>query len=243
MKFTRKLKDDLAAVKLLENAKEVFTKYYKENDIKMGPVQGSVKGVFAQAEPANNAGDERIRIVKEEAMKEEPAFERSADDAPDATFVNKGHNKLAGKDIVSLFDYIIEDLNDELANEKKIEEQAQTDYEAEMAVAKKLEDDLKEKKATLEDLIAKRKEDKEAENKDMKENNKDRDAELAYQADITPDCDWILKAFDQRAVARDAEMNGLSSAKDFLAGQVALSQKSQKFNDAKLRNINFLGLK
>merc|ERR1719261_379976 len=56
-------KDDLAAVKLLEKAKEVFTKYYKENDIKMGPVQGSVKGVFAQ---------------------EEPAFERSADDAPDA---------------------------------------------------------------------------------------------------------------------------------------------------------------
>merc|ERR1719240_181311 len=131
-------KDDIAAVKLLEEAKKVFTKYYKENDIKMGPIQGSVKGAFAQ---------------------EDPAFARSADDAPDATFSKKGHNKLAGKDIVSLFDYIIEDLNDELTNEKKIEEKAQADYEAEMATAKKLEDDLKEKKSTLEDLIAKRKDD------------------------------------------------------------------------------------
>ena len=65
----------------------------------------------------------------------------------------------------------------------------------------------------------------------------------AYRADITPDCEWILKAFDERAIARDAEMNGLSGAKDFLAGQVAFPQKSQKFDDAKLRNINFLGLK
>merc|ERR1719265_976825 len=118
-------KDDEGAIKLLEEAKKVFTKYYKENDIKMGPIQGSVKGAFAQ---------------------EDPAFARSADDAPDATFSKKGHNKLAGKDIVSLFDYIIEDLNDELANEKKIEEKAQADYEAEMATAQKLLDDLEEKK-------------------------------------------------------------------------------------------------
>merc|ERR1719265_1769289 len=155
-------KDDEDAKKLLEEAKEVFTKYYKENDIKMGPIQGSVKGL----------------------LQEDPAFARSADDAPDATFSKKGNNKLQGKDIVSLFDYIIEDLDDELANEKKIEMKAQEDYEAEMATAKKLEADLKEKKATLEDLIAKRKSDKEAENKDLKENNGDRYAELKYKSEI-----------------------------------------------------------
>jgi peptidoglycan hydrolase CwlO-like protein len=211
-------KDDEDAKALLEKAKEEFTKFYKENGIKMGPIQGSVKGL----------------------LQEEPEFERSADDAPDATFTHKGSNKLEGKGIVSLFDYIIEDLQDELANEKKAEAKSQEEYEAEMATAQKLVDDLEEKKVTLEGIIAKRKEDKEEENKDMKANNKDRDAELAYQAKIKPDCDWILKAFDQRAAARAAEMDGLATAKEFLAGKTALIEKSDKFDDAKLRNLGFL---
>merc|ERR1719335_800419 len=213
-------KDDEDAKALLEKAKDAFTKYYKESGIKMGPIQGSVKGL----------------------LQEEPEFERSADDAPDATFSKKGNNKVAGKGIVSLFDYIIEDLADELANEKKAEAKSQEEYEAEMATAQKLVDDLEEKKVTLEGIIAKRKEDKEEENKDMKENNKDRDAELKYEAKIKPDCDWILKAFDQRAAARAAEMSGLESAKEFLAGKTALLEKSAKFDDAQLSSLRFLGV-
>jgi predicted nucleic acid-binding Zn-ribbon protein len=218
-------KDDQDAVALLEQAKVTFSEYYKKNDIKMGPIQGSVKGVLLQ---------------------EEPEFAVSADQAPDATFSHKGNNKLQGKDIISLFDYIIEDLNDELANEKKIEEKAQEDYEAEMATAQKLVDELVAKITNLEDIIAKRKSDKEAESKDMQENNEDRTAELDYEEKIKPDCNWILKAFTQRADARAAEMNGLSAAKDFLAGyqqsQSALLEKSKKFDDQKFGNIGFLGI-
>merc|ERR1719217_1567233 len=187
----------------------------------MGPIQGSVKGAFNQ---------------------EEPVFERSEDDAPDASFTKKGSNKNASKNIISLFDYIIEDLADELSNEKKAEEKSQAEYESERDTAQKLVDDLKEKVVTLENIIAKRQESKKEENTDMKENNKDRDAELAYKAKITPDCDWILKAFDQRADARAAEMNGLTTAKEFLAGKVALLSKSTKFDDATLPSIGFLGL-
>merc|ERR1719327_180590 len=118
-------KDDEDAKDLLEKAKEAFTKFYKEQGVKMGPIQGSVK-----------------------LLQEEPAFERSADDAPDATFSKKGNNKVQGKGIVSLFDYIIEDLEDELANEKKAEAKSQEEYEAEMATAQKLVDELaNEKKA------------------------------------------------------------------------------------------------
>merc|ERR1719217_1697424 len=212
-------KDDEDAKDLLEKAKEAFTKFYKEQGVKMGPIQGSVK-----------------------LLQEKPAFERSADDAPDATFSKKGNNKVQGKGIISLFDYIIEDLEDELANEKKAEAKSQEEYEAEMATAKKLVEDLTEKKVTLEGIIAKRKEDKEEENKDMKANNKDREAELKYQAKIKPDCDWILKAFDQRATARAAEMSGLESAKEFLAGKTALLEKSAKFDDAQLSSLRFLGV-
>jgi len=213
-------KDDEAAKGLLEDAKAAFSEYLKKNDIKTGPIQGSVN----------------------DALLQEPEFTRSADDAPDASFGGKGNNKLKSKGIISLFDYIIEDLADELANEKKAEAKSQAEYEAELATAQKLLNDLKAKKVTLEGIIAKREEDKEEENKDMKENNKDRDAELAYQGKITPDCDWIIKAFDQRADARAAEMNGLTTAKEFLAGKTALLEKSAKFDDAKLPSIGFLGL-
>merc|ERR1719399_925108 len=196
-------KDDEDAIALLEKARDVMADYYKKNGIKMGPIQGNGRGNLLQ---------------------EEPVFERSADDAPDATFSDKGNNRNASKNILQLFAYIIEDLYDELSNEKKAEAKAQEEFEAEKATAEKLVDTLEAKIVELEGIIAKRKEDKEEENLDMKENNKDRDAELKYQAKIKPDCDWILKAFDQRAQARAAEADGLTTAKEFLAGKVALVQ-------------------
>merc|ERR1719161_2667195 len=102
-----------------------MAKYYKEAGIEMGPIQGSVKLI------------------------QEPVFERSADDAPDATFSNKGNNKNASKNILQLFAYIIEDLHDELSNEKKSEEQSQADFEKERDTAQELVDNLKEKITTL----------------------------------------------------------------------------------------------
>jgi len=212
-------KDDENAKATLEKAKAAFLEYYKKNDVKMGPIQGSATG-----------------------MLQEPEFARSEDDAPDATLSKKGNNKVASKGVVSLFDYIIEDLGDERANEKKAEAKSQEEYEAEMATAKKLEKSLIARKVTLTDKIADRNEDKEEENKRMESNNKDSDAELAYKAKITPDCDWILKAFDQRAEARAAETDGLTTAKEFLAGKTALLEKSAKFDDARLASIGFLGL-
>jgi chromosome segregation ATPase len=211
--------DDEDALKLLDKAREVFAKFYEKNGVKMGPIQGSVK-----------------------LLQEEPVFERSEDDAPDATFTSKGNNKNKSKGILSLFDYIIEDLHDELSNEKKSEAKSQSEFEEELDTAEKLVEDLEEKKVTLEGIIAKRIEDKKDENTDMTENNKDRDDELAYKAKITPDCDWILKAFDQRAAARAAEADGLTTAKEFLAGKTALLQKSTKFNDDKLPSLGFLSL-
>jgi len=214
-------KDDEDAVELLEKAKAVMAKFYEKNDVKMGPIQGSVKLI----------------------QKDEPVFKRSEDDAPDATLSSHGNNKGASKVILSLFSYIIEDLYDELSNEKASEAKSQEEFAAEKATAEKLVEDLTEKKVTLTGIIAKRNEDKVEENKDMKENNKDRKDELGYQAKIKPDCDWILKAFDQRAAARAAEADGLTTAKEFLAGKSSLLQKpTSKFDDAALSSMRFLGI-
>merc|ERR1719487_154656 len=141
-----------------------------------------------------------------------------------------------------MFQYIIEDLNDELANEKEAEMKSQEEFEKELATAEKQLESLEQKVVTLEGIIAKRNEDKKEETKDMRNNNKDRTAELKYEAKIKPDCDWILKAFDQRAEARAAEADGLTTAKEFLAGKTALLQKSKKFDDAAFRSMNFLGI-
>merc|ERR1719313_598795 len=176
----------------------------------------------------------------------EPEFARSKDDAPDASFSNKGSRKNQSKNILSLLSYISEDLSDEIAAGRKAEAQSQAEYEEEMATADKLLKDLKAKVVTLDELIAKRGSDKEEQNKDMKANNGDKDAEEKYQAKIKPDCDWIIGAFDKRADARAAEMNGLASAKQILAGQSALLEKSgkaaQKFDDNALQRIGFLGV-
>jgi hypothetical protein len=212
-------KDDEGALDLLEKAKAVLSKYYKENDIEMGKIQGSVK-----------------------LLQKDPEFEVSEDQAPEANFAGKGSRKMQSKNIVSLMSYIIEDLNDELANEKKAEAKSHMEYEEEYATAKKLKEDLEDKRDTLKQIIADREDDKKDEKKTMGENQKDLDDENDYKAKITPDCDWILKAFDQRATARAAEADGLTTAKEFLAGKTALLEKSKNFDDEKLQSISFLNV-
>jgi len=184
----------------------------------MGKIQGSVK--FLQSG--------------------EPVFERSEDAAPDASFSKKGGRKNQSKNILSLLSYISEDLSDEIAAGKKAEAKSLTEYQEEVATADALLKDLRAKVVTLDGILSKRGSDKEEENKAMKANDVDKDAEQTYQKKITPDCDWIVGAFDKRADARAAEMNGLTTAKEFLAGQSALVQK--KFDDHALQRIGFLGI-
>jgi len=223
--FLQAKKDDEAAIKLLNAAKDAFTAYYKKNKVDMGPIQG-------------------LRL-----MQKDPAFEVSADQAPEADFNSKGSSKVQSKGVVSLMDYIIQDLEDEVTNEKKNEAKSQADFESELASAEDLKKKLEDKQTSLEDTIAKRKDEKNDEEQDMKGNNENRDEELAYKAKITPDCDWIMQNFEKRAAARTSEMNGLTTAKEFLAGKSALLQVNGKKPAAavpskdKLANINFLGLR
>jgi len=222
--FQQAKKDDEGAIDLLTQARDAMAKFYKEQGIDMGEIQGSVK-----------------------LLQQEPAFERSEDDAPDASFSKKGHRKNQSKNILSLLSYIIEDLQDEIKSGRKMEVQSQTEFEEEMQTSDALLKDLRAKVVTLNDILAKRNTDKEEENKDMKANNGDKDSELKYEKKIQPDCDWIIGAFTKRADARAAEMNGLTTAKEFLAGQSALLEKTGKvekkaFDDNVLPSIGFLGI-
>jgi ribosomal protein S15P/S13E len=217
--FKNAKKDDQAAIALLEAAKDAISKYYKENKIEMGEIQGSVK------------------------LLQKP-FAVSEDQAPDATFTDSGSRKGETKGVISLMTMLIEDLQDEIKNDTKEEGATQEEYDKDMKAAKKLKEELVDKKVNLENAIADREEDKSDENADMSKNMGEKMDELEYKAKIKPDCDFVISTFDQRRTARAAEMNGLQTAKEYLAGAKvpSLLQKS-KFNDDALANIKFMGMK
>merc|ERR1719330_19819 len=226
--FKKSKADDQAAIKLLQKATDVLSEYYKKNGVEMGPIQGNVKGLeFAQ---------------------QGPDFDVSADQAPDAVFSGKGSRKDESKGIVQLLTMITEDLHDEIRNAMTAEEQAQLEYEKQMKAAKALEAKLIKRKINLIALIGKRTEEKDDEEADKTNNEKDLDAEKKYRESITPDCDWIMGAFKTRATKRVAEMEGLSQAKEFLAGQkpggAAMLDTGRKSSSggSTLRGVPFLGL-
>jgi len=215
--------EDIKAIDLLEEAKTVLTKYYKAHDIEMGKIEAGVKEMTL--------------------AQEGPDFEVSQWQAPEAEFKDKAARMGESKDIVSIMTYLIEDLNDEIRNAMKDEESAQLAFEKAKAAAEKLKEELIAKKISLEEQIAARTEEKAEEEATKATNEALLKDELDYKAKITPDCDWIIGAFEKRAARRTAEMNGLTGAKDFLAGanEAALVQKRGS-DDNKLANIRFLGI-
>jgi len=206
--FQQEKKEDENSIKLLKAARAALEKYYKDNDIEMGEIQGSVKGM---------------------SLQQDPEFEVSKYQAPEAEFSHKGSRKDMSKGIVSIMAYIIEDQTDEIKNSIKAEEQAQLQYEDAMAAAKKLEMKLFEKKMKLTVAIADRENERADESEDKKDNEGELKDELDYKAEIKPDCDWILGAFEKRAKARAMELDGLTGAKEYLAGATLLQTPKAHF--------------
>jgi len=188
--FVQAKKDDLAAIVLLEKAKEVMSDFYKKNSIK----------------------------VEELVQVDGPLDDQ--DKAPDATFSGKGKRKNQSKGIVSLLTMIIEDLNDEVTNETENEAEAQRSYEKSLATAEQLLSDLKAKKTSLEEAIAKRKKEKTDENKDKKANEDDLATQVKTKDGLEEDCDYMLDKHDERRDFRTAETEALRDAKEFLVNYV-----------------------
>merc|ERR1719262_1178947 len=209
--------DDEGAVKLLAAAIESMTAFYKNNKIGMGEIQGAAQ-----------------------ALVQEPVFEVSADQAPDATFTSAGKSSGESKGIVSIMTMIKEDLEDEISNGVKNEAETQTKFEEQLGDANKLLDDLRAKKTNLEQAITDTNtEINEAEvlkedTQNLLKEDKD------YLASIKPDCDWILNSFTERRTKRSVELEGLLEAKGMLAGaSPGLVQTSVVFDDDEFPRMSF----
>jgi len=211
--------DDEGASKLLGAAIEAMTAFYKNNNIGMGEIQGSATGLV-----------------------QEPVFEVSADQAPDAGFTKSGKSAGESKGIVSIMTMIKEDLEDEIANGTKNEEKNQADYEKQVGEANQLLDDLRAKKTSLEENIETTNgsiNDEQAHKEDLQGMLKE---ERDYLASIKPDCDWVLKSFEERRSKRAQEMEGLMEAKSMLLGaspSAAMVQQSDAFNDDEFPSMSF----
>merc|ERR1719160_1536854 len=117
---------------------------------------------------------------------------------PTESFTDAKKNAQESKGIVGIMEMIVEELHEDIEKMTKEEVEAQTDYEEELTAAKKLMEELKVKRTDVDTTIA---ETQKAigEEDDLKEELegllKD---EKDYLAGIKPDCDWILKSFDER---------------------------------------------
>jgi len=214
-------KDDEDAIALLTKTVEVLGAYYKKEKIEMGPIQGSMK------------------------LMQEPEFAIDDDNAPEATFKEKGSRKNESKGVISILTMLIEDLTMEIKNGIKDEVASQAEFEKNVDAAKKLIESLEEKKVNLEDDKAKNEQKRSDEEETMADNKNKLKLNREYLESIKPDCDWMLNSFEERREKRKAEMNGLVTAKEYLAGAAppAMMQAGTSFDDTKLQRIGFESLR
>merc|ERR1719277_2702531 len=150
MNWDAKKAEDKAAIDLLGQAIAALSSYYTNHSIELGPIQGSIKGVALQ--------------------QEEPIFEIANTTAPDATFSDHGSHKGESKDAISMLTMIKMDLENEIKYATQFEMEETAAYLKAKKEAEDLRSTLVAKKIQLEQMIADRQADKEAEIKLMKSN-------------------------------------------------------------------------
>merc|ERR1719456_462498 len=194
--FQSKKADDEGASQLLAAAIESLSAFYKNNKTGMGEIQGSINLL----------------------QKRGPEFEVSADQAPDASFSSAGKSTGASKGIISTLTMIKEDLDDEIKNGVKEDEESQVEFEEQLNAAKKLKQDLIDTKTNLEEAISNTNDEIDAHQETKADRQADLNAEHEYLWSIKPDCTWMLNTFDDRRKKRDTEIAGLRESIGMLQG-------------------------
>merc|ERR1719515_653895 len=152
------------------------------------------------------------------ALLQQPEFEVSEDQAPDATFSAKDNHADAQNGIVALLTQIKENLEIEVGVATKGEAAATLEYEKLKADADAQIKSYEEQIVALDAGIA----DTDALITSLTETKEDTEAEhqttVDYLAKIEPNCEWIKASFYKRAELRTKEADGLREAKAILAG-------------------------
>jgi len=190
--FREALKDDTDAVALLAQAIEALTAFYNNNKI-----------------PLALLGQKRA-----------PEYTQDPDVAPETPGMDApyGGAKSESQGIIAILKMLKEDLQKEINEAKKAEEQAAGEFaqqrqtaQATLDAQERKQTELKKQKAEIDDKVN----DAEKEISAHKDQNEAKTEELKA---LAPNCEWLKGAFDKRLEARKNEIDGLIQAKATLAG-------------------------
>jgi len=152
------------------------------------------------------------------ALSQQPTFDVSEDQAPDATFTGADKHAGATSGIVGLLQNIKEGLEQEVADATQSESNATEEFIQLKAESDKQIEAYDAELTSLTSAIA----DTDAAILETTDSKTDTEAEhestLNYLDRVRGNCDWIEGAFTKRAAARTKESEGLGMAKSILAG-------------------------
>merc|ERR1719316_2518990 len=153
------------------------------------------------------------------AFLQQPVFEVSKDQAPDASFSGGDKHKGATDGIISLMTQIKENLENEVALADKAEAKAVEEFAALSASSQAQDEAYGNQITALDTAIAETDSEINAD-KDSQEDTQDQKNDVdSYRADVKANsCEWIQGSFTKRAEARKKESEGLQQAKAILAG-------------------------
>jgi flagellar hook-basal body complex protein FliE len=199
--FVKAVEDDVKAKAILEKAKLALVEFYKRNNIPM--------------------------LIQKQGPKE---YTVDPDKAPEVVWEASGGEYKGAREenegIVAIITMIIEDVQKEIDDSRKDDAEDQAVYEKERAA---MEETLKAQlasKAAMEKRLQEL-EQKIQDTSDLKDaKNEDLEAEQELTKAIGSDCSWVTTHFQDRADKRKVELDGLVSAKDYLAGVATGTQLS-----------------
>jgi len=214
-KFRQSVKDDTAAIELLDKAIEALARFYKENDMKLVLSQKSHKMAVSLLQQ-----NSQMAAVHFHGSKEDPEYKVDPDKPPETIFKDgeyAGSSSESGG-LVAILTMIQEDFQKEIDTARKEDAEAQKVYEEDRAGLQEV----------LEKLTAQRNGlDKELADLNMKVasmegklGTTETNLELENEKTETlgENCDWVKTHFESRRDKRKDEIKGLIEAKNYLAG-------------------------
>jgi hypothetical protein len=196
--FEQSVKDDVAAIDIVNRAIVALSAFYKKNKIDLSFAQGHRR----------QGPDVEYTIDK--------------DKAPELTWGDKEGGAYGGRKedtggLVAILEMIVADVQHEVDTARKDDAAAEAEYEKEKQAMNDLLKTQTDNKISLEKSVA----DTKLNIAEKTEYHTQTDEELKVQkslsATLAGDCDWV-KLFEDRRAKRKTEMDALAQAKAILAG-------------------------
>jgi len=213
--FLKAKDEDEQAVAVLKEVIHHLSKFYKKNEVDTGKL-------------------EEMNLVQE------PEFDVSEEQAPDATLSHHGNRSKESKGIISTLTMIKTDLENEIKAGIQNEADNQSEYEAQDKDLADLMANLKAQIAELENTNSELRDEKASQEETRDNNNTNAKDEQELIDGDKAKCDQLVNTFEQRRDKRALEKQGLEQARDFLAAAPdvsLLTTPEEKFATMNFRNI------